>query len=120
MTMNPLYPCGKPCSGGTHNETVKNLALLTSIVNEWNYDGITALNHNPVGVFSVLYSNRKFYHIYTVTIVIHKSRNLVGTVRIAKVGPKKGHVFQSNNMSLCLLKRNHQVKEHRETRDSLS
>ena len=23
MTMSPLYPCGKPCSRGTHNETVK-------------------------------------------------------------------------------------------------
>ena len=27
MTMSPLYPCGIPCSRGTHNETVKNLAL---------------------------------------------------------------------------------------------
>ena len=27
MTMSPLYPCGKPCSRGTHNETVKNPAL---------------------------------------------------------------------------------------------
>ena len=27
MTMSPLYPCGKPCSRGTHHETVENLAL---------------------------------------------------------------------------------------------
>ena len=27
MTMSPLYPYGKPCSRGTHNETVKNPAL---------------------------------------------------------------------------------------------
>ena len=27
MTMSPLYPFGKPCSRGTHNETVKNPAL---------------------------------------------------------------------------------------------
>ena len=33
MTMRPLYPCGKPCSRGTHNETVKNLALFSSIIN---------------------------------------------------------------------------------------
>ena len=33
MTMNPLYPCGKPCSRGTHNETVKNLVLFSSITN---------------------------------------------------------------------------------------
>ena len=31
--MSPLYPCGKPCSRGTHNETVKNLALFSSIIN---------------------------------------------------------------------------------------
>ena len=33
MTISPLYPCGKPCSRGTHNETVKNLALFSSIIN---------------------------------------------------------------------------------------
>ena len=33
MTMSPLYPCGKPCSRGTRNETVKNLALISSIIN---------------------------------------------------------------------------------------
>eukprot|EP00112_Aurelia_sp_Birch-Aquarium-sp1_P018563 Seg4444.2 transcript_id=Seg4444.2/GoldUCD/mRNA.D3Y31 product="hypothetical protein" pseudo=true protein_id=Seg4444.2/GoldUCD/D3Y31 len=25
MMMSPLYPCGKPCSTGTHNGTVKKL-----------------------------------------------------------------------------------------------
>ena len=53
-----------------------------------NYDGITASNLIPMGVFSILQSNRKFYHIYTVTIVIHKSRNLIGTLTIAKFAPK--------------------------------
>ena len=33
MTMSPLYPCGKPCSRGTHHETVKKLALFSSIIN---------------------------------------------------------------------------------------
>ena len=33
MTMSPLHPCGKPCSTGTHNETVKNLALIAAIIN---------------------------------------------------------------------------------------
>ena len=33
MTMSPLYPCGKSCSRGTHNEKVKNLALFSSIIN---------------------------------------------------------------------------------------
>ena len=87
MTMSPLYPSGKPCSRGTHNETLKNLALFFCNY-QWNDDGITPSNLNPVGVFSILQSNRKFYHIYTVTIVIHKSRNLIGTVGISKFGPK--------------------------------
>ena len=30
MTMSSLYPCGKPCSRGTHYETVKNPALSPS------------------------------------------------------------------------------------------
>ena len=70
--MSPLYPCDKPCSTGTRNEAVKNLALFSA----------------PVEVFSILQSNRKFYHIYTVTIVIHKSRNLIDTQGIAEFGPK--------------------------------
>ena len=32
MTMSSLYPCSKPCSRGTHNETVTNLALFSSIM----------------------------------------------------------------------------------------
>ena len=83
MTMSLLYPCGKPCSTGTHNETVKKLTLFSKVIN-----GITASNLNPVGVFSVPQSNRKFYHICSVTIVIHKSHNLVGTLGIAEFGPK--------------------------------
>ena len=73
-----------------------------------------------MGVFSILQSNRKFYHILTLTIVINKFRNLIGTGGIAKFGPKSGQVFQSNTMSLYCPKRHHQVKEHRETRDSSS
>ena len=55
---------------------------------QWNYERITASNLYPVGVFSILQSSRKFYHIYTGTIVIHKSRNLIGTEEIAQFGPK--------------------------------
>ena len=76
MTASPSFPCRKVCSTGT-------------IMNhQWNYDGITASNLNPEGMFSILQSNRHFYHIYTVTIAIHKSRNLIGTLGIAKFGPK--------------------------------
>ena len=84
MTMSPLYSCGKPCSRGTNNETEKNLAHIF-FSHQWNYDGITASNLSLVGVFSILQSNRKVYQIYTATIVIHESRNLIG---VAKFGPK--------------------------------
>ena len=47
--------CCKPCSTGTHNETVKQLALFSAIINGvivvWNYGGITASSLNPLGVF---------------------------------------------------------------------
>ena len=33
MTISPFYPCGKPCSRGTHKEAVENLALFSSTVN---------------------------------------------------------------------------------------
>ena len=67
MTMGPLYPRGKPCSRGTHNETVRKQDLFSSII---NYDGTTASNLNLMGVFSILQSNRNIYRIYIVTIVI--------------------------------------------------
>ena len=87
MTTSPLYPCGKPCSRGTNNVKVKNLVLFSSIIKAIMMES-RLRNSNPVGVVSILQSNRKFYHIYTVTIVIHKSRNLIGTVGSAKFGPK--------------------------------
>ena len=53
-----------------------------------NYDVMTASNLSPVSVFYILQSNGKFYHIYIVAIVIHKSRNLIGTQGITVFGPK--------------------------------
>ena len=67
---------------------MKNPALFSSIINGIIYDGIAASNLNAVGIFSILQINQNFYHIYTITIVIHKSRNLIGTAGIAKFGPK--------------------------------
>ena len=53
MTMSPLYPSGKPCSTGTHNETVKNLALSPAFGRS-NHDRTTA-----VALFSGNSSERK-------------------------------------------------------------
>ena len=41
--MSPSYPCGKPCSTGTHNENVKGLTLF-SPYRQWDHDGIMASN----------------------------------------------------------------------------
>ena len=38
--MNPLYPCSKPCSTRTHNDTGKKLTLYSTIIN-----GITMEYH---------------------------------------------------------------------------
>ena len=54
----------------------------------------------PWSVVSSPQSNRQLHHIYTVTIVIHKSSNPIGTQEIAEFGPKIGPGFQSK-LSLC-------------------
>ena len=33
MTMRPLYPCGKPCPTGIHNEILKKLTLFSASIN---------------------------------------------------------------------------------------
>ena len=30
VKMSPLYPCGKPCSPGTHNEAMKKMTLFSA------------------------------------------------------------------------------------------
>ena len=87
MTMSPLCPCGKPCSTGTHNKTEEKLTLFSAIINGIMMESRLRVS-NPVGMLSVLKTIREFYHIYTVTIVIHKCRNLIGTQGIAEFGPK--------------------------------
>ena len=61
VTMSPFYTCVKPCSKGTHNETVKNLALFFSIVN-----GVMMESRLRISIpWEYFQSNLKFYHIYT-------------------------------------------------------
>ena len=54
----------------------------------------------PRHVFNSPIDSKILSHL-PVSIVIHKSPNLMGTLGIAKFGPKWGQVFQSNIMSLC-------------------
>ena len=46
-----------------------------------------------MGVFSILQSNRKFYHIYTSTIVIHKSHNLLVLNKLLSLGLNRARFF---------------------------
>ena len=62
MTMSPLYPCGKPCSTGTHTEMVKKLTLISIIINGIMMESRLRISNN-VRILSVLQSNQKFYHI---------------------------------------------------------
>ena len=82
--MSLLFPCGKPCSRGIRNETVENLALFSSIINGIMMESRLRISI-PFEYFQFFNRIEKFYHIYTVTIVIHKSRNLVVTLGICKV-----------------------------------
>ena len=91
MAIGPLYPCSKPFSTGPHNETVKKLTLFSAIINR-----INRIEH------CITFA--------TLTIVGGKFRNLIDTIGISELGPKKDQVFQSNVVSLCSLKRHHQVE----------
>ena len=86
MTMCPLYPC----STGTHNENSEKPGPIFCN-NRWNY-GFESQARGSVFCFSV--ESKVQSHLHTVTIVIHKSSNLIGTVGIAKFGPKKGQAFR--------------------------
>ena len=65
-TMIPLYPCGKPFA---QEGLIMNSEKLGPFFfnHQRDYDGITASNLNPMGVFSFLQSNRKFTFTFTCT-----------------------------------------------------
>ena len=69
---------------------------------------------NPVGILSFLQSNRKL----VVTKVIHKSRNLIGTLGGSEFGPKQGQVFRVILIVSVDRSAITKSKEHMETRDS--
>ena len=50
MTMSPFYPCGKPRSTGTHNETVKKLALFSAVINGIVMESQLRISISCVGV----------------------------------------------------------------------
>ena len=86
MTMNPLNPCVKPCSTGTHNETVKKLTSFSAIINGILMESLLRISI-PVAMLSGLQSDRNSI-TFAVTTVIHKSRNLIGTVGSSEFRPK--------------------------------
>ena len=100
MMVSPFHPCSKSCSTGTHNETVKNLSLFSSIINRIMMELRLRISI-PWECFKFFNRIEPFYHIYTVALLLHESPNLIGTLGIAEFGPKWSSVFQSNSMSLC-------------------
>ena len=86
MTMSSSYSRDKPCSTGTHSETVKKLTLFCAIINVIMMES-RLLIPNPVKMLSVLQSNQNAI-TFIVAIVIHKSRNLIGTLGSSEFGPK--------------------------------
>ena len=110
MKMSPLYPCGKPCTTGSHNKTVKKLNLFSAIISGitvwWNHGFKPKSCRN---VIAVIQSNWEFYHICH-----NHSNSQISqsdcTLGIPEFGHKEGHVFQSNVMSLCWPKHHHPIK----------
>ena len=110
MTMSPLYPCGKPCSRWTHNETVKNWPYFFN--HQWNYDRITASNLNPVGVLPILQSKSLSHlHCNNSSSQISQSNWYCRNRKVFYLNRARFfRVFQS-----LLTEAYHRVKEQRET-----
>ena len=111
--MSPLYLCGKPCSTGTQNETVKRLTLFSAFIRRIMIV-ITAPNLKSRSLISnpawnlecrsnvISFSSRiDSSIIFAMTIVIHAYRNLIGNLGSSEFGPKQSQVFHRNIMSLC-------------------
>ena len=97
IMVSPLNPCGKSCSTGTRNETVKKLSLFSAF-DRSNYDEITASNLESRSLISNHGLNSRisskcyqFFNriensiTFAVTIVMHKSCNLIGTLRSSEL-----------------------------------
>ena len=86
MTMSPLYPCGKPCTTGPDNKTVKKLTLFSaiSIALRWNHGFKSRILWEGYQLFIRIENSITF----AVTTVIDKSCNLIGTLGSSEFGPK--------------------------------
>ena len=86
MTMNPLYPCGKPYSTGPHNGTVcEKSDPISAFISRFMMESRPLISsHGLESRMSECYQllNRiESSVIFSVTIVIHKSRNVIGIAR---------------------------------------
>ena len=84
--MNPLYPCGKPCWTGTQYNTVKKLTLFFAFIKEimMNHDFESRIPWECYQFFNQIENSITF----AITIVIHKSASLIGTLWSSEFGPK--------------------------------
>ena len=63
MTMSPLYPCGKPYSSGTHNETVINklgpifqtdCIFVVIAIDRWTFKLLSKIKNVVVVIINVV------------------------------------------------------------------
>ena len=85
MTMSLFYPSGKTSSTETHSEAVKKLTLFSASFNRIMMESRIRIL-NSVGTLSLLQSSQYFI-TFAVTIVMHKSRNLIGTLGSSEFEP---------------------------------
>ena len=83
--MSPLYPCSKPCSTGTHTETVKKLTKFLAFINRIMMESLLRISDHS-GTLSILQSNRNSI-TFALTIIIHKSCNLIGILGSSEFEP---------------------------------
>ena len=83
---SPLYPCDKPSSTGTHNQTAKKLTLSAAFRSRVMMESRPLTSHPSE--YYMLFNRIESPIIFNVTIAIHKSRNLIGTLGNLQFGPK--------------------------------
>ena len=124
LTMGSFYPSGKPCSTWTHNETARQLTLLSAFINRTVMESLPLfldLVYREIESACYQFCNQNESSIvFAITIVTHKSRNLIGALGGSEFGSKYSQIFRVMLWDSVDLRAITKSKEHRETRHSRS
>ena len=89
ITMSHLYLCGKPCSTWTHNEIVRNLTKSSAFINLTMMESRSVISKHDLEYECYQFFNQIKNSITSaVTMVIHISLCLIGTLGSSEFGPK--------------------------------